>query len=306
MLKRLVHAVLFSLILILAACGAVTEESPAAGDVLDPDLYRDLLTVRYFDLPSDEKSGDAIFIRTPDGVTMMIDAGIPETGPYVDQYLDKLGIERLDYAVLTHPHYDHIGGFTTLLHTKEIGQIFTSVVPYNTNTYETVESLIEEKQIPREYLEEGDEWMLGSDVRVQVLNPPKGTTPESLPETIATPVINNHSIVLKLTYKDTSFLFPADIYKAAEAELVEKYGELLDADFLHAPHHGDETSNSGKFIDAVSPEIAVFSTNIFQSLRVEERYRDRGIEVYIPQLHGNILITSDGSELNVITEKLPE
>jgi len=293
---------LLSIMLLLASCGAAgQQEAYSPEDVLNPDKFNDQLTIRYFYLPSDEeKSGDAALIRTPDGVTMMVDAGVPKTGPYVDQYLDKLGIDKIDVAVMTHPHYDHIGGYTTLMHTKEIGKAYTTRVPHDTATYRTVESLIQEKNIPREYLEDGHEFMLGEHVKVQVLNPPKGTTDEPL---TATSHINNTSFVLKMTYKDKTFLFTGDLYKAGESDVLERHAEFLDADFMDAPHHGDTTSNSSAFIDAVSPDVVVFSTNIFQSLRVEERYKSKGADVYVTGLNGNILITSDGTDLNVITEK---
>ncbi|TNJ63515.1 MBL fold metallo-hydrolase [Paenibacillus hemerocallicola] len=82
--------------------------------------YRGLLTVRYLDLQHAEASGDSIVVQSPDGKTMLIDAGTPAVGPQVVTYLDRLGIDKIDIAVNTHPHPDHIGGFESVFRAKTV------------------------------------------------------------------------------------------------------------------------------------------------------------------------------------------
>lgn len=271
--------------------------------IFDTQSYADKLTIRYFFMDHEEKSGDSILVKTPDGATMLIDAGIPEMGSVVDQYLDQLNIDKIDVAIGTHPHYDHFGGYLTLFRTKQIGKVLIPNVPHSTNTYKEFISLIDEKQIPLEMPEDGYSFRLGNEVQVEIINPPKGTGPETLPEQVTTATINNHSLVLRMTYGEKVFLFTGDIYKDAEYRLVETSKEKLQADFLHAPHHGDETSSSTVFIEAVSPDITVLSSNIYQSLRVDNRYQKQGSKTYSTGLDGNLLIISDGEIIEVITEK---
>jgi len=167
--------------------------------------------------------------------------------------------------------------------------------------YRSTMEQIERKKIPQRVLAAGDTFTLGNDVTFEVLSPKK----EALNDVIRTmddATINFYSLVVKMTYKDTSFLFPGDIYKDREAELIELYGDKLKADFAHAPHHGHTTSSSPPFVAAVSPKVTVLSNNIFSSLDILKRYEKRG-DVYSTALNGNILIVSDGKQLNVVTEK---
>ncbi|WP_048601430.1 ComEC/Rec2 family competence protein [Rubeoparvulum massiliense] len=257
----------------------------------NPELSNGQLQIRYFHLEAEEKSGDAILIHAPNGETMLIDAGIKEVGPKVAEYLQQLGLTHLDYAVATHPHHDHIGGYTTLLRTLEIKQFLTVNVPHTTETYKSVVALLEERQIPVTYLEEGDLLQLGEEVTIEVLNPPKGTGPSTLPAELSTSTINNHSLVMRLTYEDQSILFTGDIYKEREYDLVERLGPKLQADVLDAPHHGDKTSSSKSFITAVQPKYVIMSANLFQSKAVYDRYRKQDIDVFITGIDGHLLIT---------------
>lgn len=271
--------------------------------IFSRDQEEGSLTIRFFELEAEEKSGDAIFLTSPDGKTMLIDSGTVLTGPKVDEYLQKLGVDTIDYAIATHPHHDHIGGYHTLLRSKQINHMYMANIPHETETNTTFMQLIEQNGIDYEFLEDGDRFSFGDEIEVAVFNPPAGTGPDTLPEELSTTRINNLSLVLKLTYKDTSFLFTGDIYKSHEAILVEEKGELLQADLMDAPHHGDSTSSSSALIEAVNPTYTVFSANIFQSKRVYDRYRDHGSEVYVTGVDGHILVISDGKEIQVITER---
>ncbi|MDQ1908991.1 MBL fold metallo-hydrolase [Paenibacillus sp. GD4] len=272
-------------------------------EVLDKSRTKGTFSVRYFDLPSDVKSGDAILIETPDGKTMMIDSGIQEASPKLMEYIKKLGIDSIDAAVNTHPHADHIGGYSSILRNVTAKIFYMINLPHvSSSQYVNVTSILAEKKIKTELLEEGSSFSLGNEVKVEVFSPTKGVLPGAV-KTFDANEINQYSMVLKVTYKDTSFLFPGDIYQATEFTLSEKYLKELDADFVHAPHHGAATSSSITFINAVSPKVAVMSANIFQSRDVMKRYESLGSKVYATGLHGNILITSDGKDLKVITEK---
>lgn len=311
-----------AVLLILAACtnidpgvnrAPVSSDGGAAGkkgpvvlrtnEVFDQAKYKGLLTVRYFYMDAQEASGDCILIQTPDGKTMLIDAGLPEVGKQVVDYLNKLGVNTIDVALNTHPHSDHIGGYATVIQQKDVKTFYMENLPYpDSNAYNNVMKALDAKKLKPEFLEEGSSFQLGSDLTVTILSPKKGVLPGAV-KTFDYAMLNYYSLVVKITYKQSTFLFTADIYKDREFELVEAKGKDLDADFVHAPHHGNATSSSNAFIEAVTPQVAVMSSNIFQTPEIMKRYERNNAKAYSTGLHGNILVTSDGEKLNVITEK---
>src|SRR5699024_581967 len=221
-----------------------------------------------------------------------------------------LGIEKIDYVLPSHPHIDHIGGLHTIFETREIGEVLEIDVPHDTRTYEKYKQLMEEHEIPFDTIEAGDKIELDDDLYMEVLNPPKGTTKDSLEEnysSLGAMHINNVSEVIRLVHGDNSFLFTGDIYQSKELELIEEYGEKIKSDVLVAPHHGDGTSSHIDFIEAVDPDIAVIASNINFNEIVNERYEDNhGSELFHNAFHGNILLRSDGKKIRVIMEKEKE
>ncbi|WP_171650860.1 ComEC/Rec2 family competence protein [Paenibacillus foliorum] len=310
-----------SLLLMLAACSEKPlQTKPAVGgpdpvppkaavvqteQLFDKQAYKGQLTIRYFHLAGKDLTGDSFLITTPDGKTMLVDAGLPEVGQQVVDYLNKLGIDTLDIALNTHPHIDHIGGFATVAKEKQINTFYMVNLPYTkSSAYNNAIAPLDAKQVPKKTLEEGDVFQLGNDVRFEVLSPPKGELPDSV-KTFSAQEINDYSMVLRMTYGDRTFLFTADIYKHRETELTSsKWKEKLKSDMMDIPHHGSETTSSSEaFLQAVSPQIVIMSQNNFQSPNLKERLEKKGVKVYSTGLHGNILLHSDGKTIEVDTEK---
>jgi beta-lactamase superfamily II metal-dependent hydrolase len=273
-------------------------------ELFDESQHIGNLQIRYFDLEADSKSGDAILIQSPDGETMLIDAGMVATGQALDSYLIQLNVNKLDYAVATHPHHDHIGGYQTLIKSKQIDVLMMLDLPHTTETYKTFQNLLKENLINTQYVQAGDRLTLGSEVEVEILQPSFSALENARNEMeLSTAEMNNLSLVIKVTYRNNSFLFTGDIYKKQEKKLIKQYKEQLDVDLLHAPHHGDSTSSSQAFINAVSPRYTMISANNLQSKRVYYRYQKSGSEVYATSRVGNILIVSDGENITITTEK---
>lgn len=295
------------IILILSACSQ--EQRKGTEGVFATDDYEDDLAIYFFHMPDDKKTGESILIRTPDGETILIDAGVPDAGPTVDEHLDELGIEKIDYVMPSHPHIDHIGGLHTIFKTKEIGKVIETDIPHDTKTYKKYKEIMEEENIDVEIGEAGDVLELGDDLVLEIISPPKGTNKDSLPEgysTMGAAYINNVSLVMKLTHKDNTFLFTGDIYLAKEMDLVDEYGDDLKSDVVVAPHHGDDTSSSGPFIDAVDPDITMIPSNNLYSMNVIDKYEEQGSDVYHSAYNGTVLLLSDGEEIEVIPEKTKE
>lgn len=274
-----------------------------ADHLFDRNRYNDVLQVRYFHLTGKEVMGDSILIQTPDGNSMLIDGGLPGAGGQVAGYVKRLGLERIDIALNTHPHTDHIGGFAAIANLLQVGQFYMENLPYaGSQSYEKAVAAFEGKQIPIKFLERGDTFQLGEEVRFEVLNPPKGALPGHVnPSDL--PAVNSHSLVLKMHYRGQSFLFTGDIYKDRELELIESMGKELQSTAMHVPHHGSTTSSGFAFIQAVKPQAAIISNNHFKNRDLLRLYDAQKTKVYITEEHGSILLTFDGERMNVLTEK---
>lgn len=261
----------------------------------------------------DVGQGDSSLIEFTDGKRMLIDGGgIFDKGfdigkrvlaPY---FWDK-GIKRIDFIVLTHPASDHIGGLIYLIKKFRIGEVWINRDPA-IEGYQEFLKMIEEKGIPLMVVKRGDallpEGSYGKDeYNIYVLHP----YPEFYSGTSGgkSSGQNNRSIVLKLAYKDRSFLFPGDIEKEAEDDLVH-LGKWLKADIIKVPHHGSKTSSTEEFLSMVRPGIAIVSSgkdNVFNhpNQNVIERYERSGTRIYRTDRDGAVIIKSDGDNLEVET-----
>lgn len=281
------------------------ESTSRYDEVFDTSKDDGKLVARFFEISSgtDTKSGDAMFIKSPEGATMLIDAGAPECGAQVSKYLKELGVTKIDYLVASHPHIDHIGGFSKIINDFEIGAVYMSELVYPTKTYEAAMKSIQNKDLDIIYIKEGDEFEFGDSVVAKVYNPqPDIEYPKGYPER-STQFVNDHSVVLKLTYDEVSMLFMGDVYMQKELEFIEKYGDELQADLIKAGHHGADTSSSGTFIETVKPELAIFTHDSIASLKTYKSYRKRDAMVYITAIDGNILVSTDGKTLTDVTER---
>jgi competence protein ComEC len=123
--------------------------------------------------------------------------------------------------------------------------------------------------------------------------------------------LNNNSLVVKITFGETSFLFPGDIEADAEAELVRMAGDKLKSTFLIAPHHGSKTSSTEAFLDKVRPEYVIISAGYMNqfnlpNLSVLERYKKKDYKIYRTDLNGAIYITTDGKSFEIEAYRFSE
>lgn len=246
------------------------------------------------------KWGDSCLIVYPDGTTMLIDAGVEGYGPILVLNLKLMGIEKLDYFVLTHPHDDHGYGAVRpggLLENIEVGHVYYSgVLNAGWSNPAILPDLCKEKGIPCDIIKEGDKLTIGG-VEIQVLNPTAevaGTTIAGSDETGSITKTNNASLVMRFDFEEHSALFTGDIYRAAESELVKKYKEsgLLDVDFLKLPHHGGDTSNSITLVKAVTPVLGVATGNDPVDIMVYGNYK-KNTTVLMDSEDGYIHVTAD-------------
>lgn len=275
-------------ILLLCGCSAPaatttpTEDNSPNTDVKQTIDYHFMTSQGQIISPGEDYStkwGDSCLVVFPNGQTMLIDTGMKNLYPTLKARLLDLGVTKLDYVVLTHPHNDHCGGiWGGLFMDFPVGQVYHNGQrnPNWDKSHELVniEDACRASNIPCQALEAGDEMHFG-DVSMKVLWPTKeAISAFGAPEKAAS--INNLSLVMRFDYGCHSSLFTGDLYKTykgvedegaqqvsgclgSEQQLVELYGNgELDVDLLKLPHHGDpSTSNSAAFLTATSPEMAV-------------------------------------------------
>lgn len=263
------------------------------------------LVFYFFDVPkSREKWGDSTLICFPNNETMLIDAGKTNAGKHIVEMLKQLGIERIDYAVVSHMHGDHFRGFYELMDNVEIGAMYTPNLVYPPNfDGQTWEEALKTREIEHLRFERGNTLDIG-DVHIEVLRPESNEENNNLVEKAGdtAAVCNDLSGVMKFQYGDNTALFVGDLYIEGEKELVSQYGDQLQVDLLKIPHHGDSTSSSDLFVNTVKPKVAVAMGNVVMGKHVYERYTDVGAKTYITFVDGMVKVTMDGKEIDILTE----
>ncbi len=248
----------------------------------------------------DVGQGDSIFIELPDAGSILIDAGTKTQGGTVVSTIESLGYENIDYLIFTHPHEDHIGGGIDVIQAFDIGQIWMTKTSHTTKTYENLLLAIAEKGLMIDEAKDGKIVIEKGELKAWIISP--GKTYKSL---------NNMSVVLALSYGDTSFLFTGDAESEAEEDMIQNmirssYLRFSEVNVLKVAHHGSSTSTSELFLDIVSPEIAVISVGDgnpygHPSQAVLDRLESCGAKIYRTDEHGTITITSDGHSLTIVT-----
>jgi competence protein ComEC len=299
-MKKRFYAIVLCLGLVLSNSIAAEKIADRYDRISDPSQDAGRLTVRFIKLitrsdeRSDDKSGDCAIITSPDGKVMLID---------VDTALKALGITRIDYLVASHPHVDHIGNFAQLINTYKIGAVYTSELVYPDSYYQNYMAAIEPTKTPHITLAAGDTFKFGANVLVEVFHPAPGIVYYKGYPAQSTQFINNLSLVLKITYEKSSFLFGGDLYISGEQEVVARYGDRLHADVFKVGHHGAATSSSKSYRKAIGAKIAVMMHDAVADLNVYRMYRRDGAATYITSIDGCVSVSTAGDgKYTVITQ----
>lgn len=227
---------------------------------------------------------------------LLIDGGDPAASSTVYTYLKKYGITHLDYIVCTHPHDDHCGGLSGALSFATVSTVLCPVTAHDSRPFRSLEKKLAEQNVSITVPKRGDTFSLGQ-AEVRVLGPVHKDGAE----------LNDLSLVLRITYGETSFLFMGDAEEAEEADLIRKYRNL-DCTVLKVGHHGSSFSSTSAFLKKASPEYAVISVgrdNAYGHPTAEalDRLKLAGSLILRTDLYGDIIFSSDGRTVSYTTTK---
>jgi len=249
------------------------------------------LTVYYLDVGQ----GDATLLCCG-GETLLIDGGDNQAERTLPEILTDLDVTSLDYIVCTHPHADHCGGLDAAVETFPFGTVYSPCTDYDTATFTDFAETIVRQGGTLMVPNPDDTFPLGN-ATVTILGPRWDRLPEN---------VNDWSIILRVDYGDTAFLFTGDGEYAAESK-------ILDADcnvrcnVLKAGHHGSDTSTGYRLLYEAQPQYAVISCGTDNSYGhphepTLSRLRDADVTILRTDTQGTVTFHSDGTKLTYTTQ----
>lgn len=244
----------------------------------------------------DVGQGDAILIISPDGKSVLIDAGEASRVKTVIDALNRYNVQKLDYFIATHPHTDHIGGAAEVIKAKGVGTVIESGAPLPENEtaldapanppanqkgkapVKVRQKPIDESKLPNKkaesdfhdavqqsgatlvQAEHGKKYDLGGGASLTILAPlPPFYTKDKMRDGGGNET-NANSIVVRLDYGDFSMLLPGDAETQTETRMISQEADELRGQILKVAHHGSNYATSDDFLQRLKPEVAIISS----------------------------------------------
>ena len=278
-MKKKLLALFFALSLLLCGCAEVL---PAETTVSGKGL-----TVQFLDVGQ----ADCALLECG-GEYLLIDGGNRDDSQLVVSFLEQQGVQELSAVVCTHAHEDHVGGLPAVLAVYPTKAVYAPTKTYSSNIFDKFVYYTDQQGLEITIPAPGDQFSLGQ-ATVTVLGPVKSYAEA-----------NNTSIVLRVDYGETVFLFTGDMETDAENDMLDYWEGRLDwqADVLKVGHHGSNTSTGYRFLNAVNPEYGVISVgkgNDYGHPHKEplSRLRQAGVTILRTDELGAIQAVSDGKEV---------
>lgn len=252
----------------------------------------------------DVGQGDSVFLRSPSGKTMLVDAGEADEFGVIDAFLKAQGVTRLDVVVATHPHSDHIGAMYKVIKAYGVGNFYMPDVAHTTSGFEKMMNALEKNEVRVKRAQaNGESYIPWSDeVTVRILSPIAGGDYDESD-------LNSLSAVLHVSFAGSSILLTGDAEAPSEQQMLDAYdASVLRATVLKAGHHGSSASSADAFLDAVSPEIAVISCGLHNDYghphkETLKRFAARNMKVFRTDRMGTVHLLFTAEGVSVETQK---
>ena len=257
----------------------------------------------------DVGQGDAILLKFPGNVEVMIDGGTTSSGladyrtELVGYLNDVVSDDTIEYMIVTHPDTDHYNMLEAVMDAFVVGEVYYNDCNKNTTYSKFQDRVLEEL---------GDEGTaIDADGETyKVLNT------ESYSLTVYAPGYdrfntgdmteydaeesNGMSPFVVVETLNRTLIFTGDATVETEEWFMSAYSGSLDVDFIKIGHHGSDTSTSQEFLNFVNPEYCVImcddgSAYEHPSATVMNRLFDKGVVTYRTNRHGNIVLYIDAS-----------
>ncbi len=241
----------------------------------------------------DVGQGDSTLLEC-DGEYMLIDAGEIDKGDDVVKYLEKYNVDKLDYAVITHPHTDHFGGMQQVLKSVDVENIIMTEAYSTTYKWEQLIDYIDENNYGVIFPESNDTFIIGNCTLTTYVPYDYGDN------------LNNASIMLNAKYEGMSALFTGDAEKSAEEQAMAE-GFDVSADVLSVGHHGSSTSTCKTLFDKASPKLSLISCGKDNDYghphrEIKELFNENNVPYMRTDEQGSIVVNMSDNKISVATE----
>ena len=256
--------------------------------------------------------GESTLVTFPDGKTMLVDGGgnaregARDVGErLLAPALWKLGVTRIDYMVLSHPHPDHVQGLKFIAANFPVGEYWEGAGPVGSRDHAELLRTLFERQVPVRKLDASAPPFAVAGARIEPLGPLTRSGPAVQVDDLD---LNDESLVFRLVYGEFSVLFTGDIGFATEERLL-LHPERLKCSLLKVPHHGSRYSSSVPFLQAAGPEAALIGAGYRNSFHLPasgtlDKLTDLGIRVFRTDLDGTIRVVAAGHGAGPLYERI--
>jgi beta-lactamase superfamily II metal-dependent hydrolase len=231
----------------------------------------------------------------------LIDSGEAKYADRVIDYLSRLGVNKLDLIIATHPHSDHIGGMDRIIAAVNTERLIMPEKSHTTATFERMLNAIDKYNVKAEYAKAGQEFKF-DNFFIEIHSPNPNGSFDS---------INDFSILARVVHGDNVFLFTGDMEKAAEDDVLARKVDI-SANVLKVAHHGSRTSSQRRFLDAVYAQsssagkyavinVAADNTYNHPNDEVVKRLELIGFEILRTDQLGTIVFVSTAEGIEVVT-----